>query len=91
LSGDQEKLLTIWDQACELKAAIAVLDKLPASRAQRAATDSVADGFRYFQYCALGELLNLYDIPAEERSAEAAGKIKKAAGGDSTIYSRSEV
>jgi hypothetical protein len=63
----QEKLLKIWNDACRLKAELAALDNLPASRIQRTAIDSVQNGFRFWHYCSLGELLNLYEIDSEER------------------------
>jgi len=63
----KERLLGIWELSSRLGAELERLDKLEPNRLQRAAISSVQAQYRWWRGSNLGELLNLFEIPPEER------------------------
>ena len=61
-------LLEVWSLAGQLGDKLEALDKIGASRRQRAAIVSAQAAYRDWRGINLGELLNLFDLPPEKRS-----------------------
>lgn len=69
IENHKSQLLSIWLAAEQLAGELESLDKIEASRRQRAAIGKVRAQFRWWRNADLGELLNLYDLPPEKRES----------------------
>jgi len=67
-SSIENELLLVWALAGQLGDKLEALDKIKASRRQRAAIVSAQAQYRDWRGFNIGELLNLFDLPPEKRS-----------------------